>query len=218
MKRFYSILLGAILLASFIGVPVLAEDGTTDGTTETQTEMTQAEKDALALKEAEAQKKKEQLKAEALKNKATEAAKTRLKQRCKGAQANLGTLGDKVNSNLPNRNKAYENLISRLDKLIPKLQTKNIDTAALEEKLATLKTMVEDYKIAITDYQDSLKELKEMGCQENPDAFKAALEVARTERTALGTQLEAIKTFVKQDVKTALADVRTKLAADEETE
>jgi hypothetical protein len=78
--------------------------------------------------------------------------------------------------------------------------------------------MVEDYKIAITNYQASLKELKEMQCQTDPDTFRANLEVARIERTELSTQLEAIKTFVKQDVKTALADVRAKLSTEGETE
>jgi hypothetical protein len=86
MKRLYSILLSTVLLASFISVPVFAlEDSTGEDTT--TTEMTQEEKDALAAKEAAALKRKQELKAEALKKKATEATKTRIKERCKSAQA-----------------------------------------------------------------------------------------------------------------------------------
>ncbi len=202
--RLKGLMIASLFLVLGVVTPVLAQETTT--TEETPTTTT-TDKDTVEArqKRVEEYKKKFTIKP-------TTTEQKLIKDRCKNAQANLGTLGDKVNSNLPKRNKSFENLLTHLDKLLPKLKAKGVDTTKLEEQRAQLEELTDAFKADLEVYHQNLKDLKNLECANDPVAFKAALEAARASRTDLKSQLEALATLVKTDIKATLQAIRAELA------
>lgn len=148
-----------------------------------------------------------------LKTQLTAAQQQRVKTRCKPAQAAIKVLDQKVNANVPNRIRAYEELSNHLPKLITKLKAKGVDVTTLEQQQETLKAKVAAYKADADTYKQALADLNEIDCAADTTGFKASLESVRTLREKLSASMADITKYVKETIKPALQQIRTQLEA-----
>lgn len=139
-------------------------------------------------------------------------------QRCKPAQPLLKKLGDKVRANVPQRQRAYEEVDRRLVSLIEKLEVSGIDTATLKQQQGELNGKITAYKADAAKYHETLDDLTAMDCTADPVAFKASLDDARRLREDLSRQIADIRTYVMDTIKPALVEIRKSLAAGNTTE
>lgn len=152
-----------------------------------------------------------------LKIKLTTVEQARLKTRCKASQAVIATLNDRFGNSVVNRTKAYDELISRLNNIVVKLQAANIATTELEAEIAALQTKVATYKTDLVSYRQALSDLKLVDCATDPTAFKAALEAARAAHMTLVGDTTAIKTYVVSTIKPTLQTIRQQLETQKST-
>ncbi len=154
-----------------------------------------------------------------LKIKLTAAEQANLKAKCAAAQTKVKTLDGVVDKGLVNRGKAYEELLSHVDKIITKLEDGDVDVTELKKQQTELTAKVELFKADLAKYKVALADLKEVGCVADPAAFKAALETARTARETVATDAKAIRTYVtdtiKPTLKTLRASVEKKTSTDD---
>ncbi len=203
------LLLAAGLLALTLGIAPLAL--ATESTDE-DTSTSSSEKDEASLnKRIEALKKK-------LRITLKESEKTRLKARCLPAQALVKKVHTRFGNKVVTRTQAYSELSKVLDKLVEKLKAKEANTTTLESYIAVLKTKIAVYETDLADYKQKLSDLKDMDCKADPEAFKAALEAARTARDKLIQDITAVRTYVKETIKLELLTIRKSLETQDTEE
>lgn len=148
---------------------------------------------------------------EALSTRLTTAQTTRLAARCEAAQAKITTHREKVASGITNRTTAYTNIQTKLNDLATKLKSK-VDTTQLEAELEVLDQKISDFSTAVTTFQQTLADLKEVKCTEDASGFRASLDAAKTEQTAVSNAAKAVRTQVQDVIKPLLQAIRTELA------
>ncbi len=188
----------------------------TNTTTTTKDESTEDPEKAIEkLVEAEKAKQPqtERLKARIarLNIKLTAAEASKLKTKCVAAQGIVKTQEIKVNSGITARSKAYDELLSHLDKLIAKLKAANVSTTELETERTALKAKIDTFKKDLTTYKVALSDVQALGCLADPTGFKAALEDARTARKTVADDATAIRSYVNDTIKVTLKAIRADL-------
>ncbi len=143
--------------------------------------------------------------------KLTAAESAKLKTKCVAAQGLVKVLEIKVNSGITSRSKAYDELLSHLDKLIAKLKAANVSTSELETERTALKTKIDNFKKDLTTYKVALADVQATGCLVDPTGFKAVLEDARTSRKAVADDAAAIRSYVNDTIKTTLKNIKSDL-------
>ncbi len=211
-KRILYILGSSLLLLAFTApATVAAVDSTTSSSSSSvQTTQTASEK-AAAMAARIAQRKLE------FKTKLTAAETKRLQDRCKPAQALIGSLNDKLGTSTTTRTQAYTELTTHITDILDKLATKNLDLETLKSNQAQLMVKINTYKADLATYKDAIGDLKDMDCAADATAFKASLEVARTDREKLATDVADIRTYVTGTVKPTLQTLHDQLAKAEGT-
>lgn len=222
-------LVGALLVAPFLAFAPVVTAATTEA--ETSTSSTSPTTSDDTTKEVEDEKKetfeqglkklveaegKKQTQADRLKAKTAElkiklsaAEQAKLKASCVAAQAKVKTLGVNVDTGVINRGKAYDELLSHLDKIITKLKAAKVDTVELEKERTELKAKIDTFKTDLAKYKIALDDTKSLGCVADPSSFKTALETARSARTLVATDAAAVRAYVNDTIKPTLKTIRT---------
>lgn len=215
LKKIPSILMTALLLLVIVAVPVAAiEDETqTEETTTTSTE-NETEKEPELTREQRFEKRKAEFKDKLFSG----AKELRLKNRCKAAQGLVKGPQARAKSIKISRDKVYGNMQTRLDSMVEKLKTKGVDTTTLESQITELKSLITKFNEDLATYTLAVDDLVAMDCEADPDAFKAALEEARTLRGGLKDSGAAIRAYVKETIKPTLVEIRKQLGGDDESE
>ncbi len=220
MKTRTRIIVGAILASPLLlaGTVIAHEvsNGThshsgqvAQATTEESQEMSAEDKAAL-LKRLEERK-------TALKTRLTATEQQRLKSKCKASQGNLSSLKGRIKGIDTSRANVYRELVERLTKLSGKLKENGVDTAQLDSQIDELKTKIETFKTDLAAYKQAVSDLADMDCVQDPTAFKASLETARTAREKVNADAAAIKAYVKDTIKPTLQQLRSTLEKNEST-
>ena len=218
MNRIKQILSGTIGSVLLFATPaaVLAETTTTDTATQTETTQSDTTKpptaEDAAKKAAELKKRLEENKAK-LKTKVDEAAKKRIIAKCKPAQNIVKGAETSANAISTNRGKAYAKISERVQALIDKLKAANIDTTELEAAHLAAKTKAETLGASMKAYEQTLADLRGMDCVTDPTGFAATLETARTQREAIKTQANDLRTYISTTLKAAIQKVKAALEA-----
>lgn len=139
-------------------------------------------------------------------------------QRCKPAQPLLKKLGDKVRANVPQRQRAYEEVDTRLVSLIEKLEASGVDTGTLKQQQGELSKKIAAYKTDASTYHETLDDLSAMDCAADPVAFKASLDEARRLRESLSKQITDIRAYVMDTIKPTLLEIRKSLTTGNSAE
>lgn len=187
-----------------LGTVYAVDDASTTTTTENEvkTESTETAEDKVAREKRLKEKK------DALKAKLTATQEKRLKERCAGSQGTLRSFTAKVKGIQTSREKVYSNLVNRLTTLQTKLKAQNVDTAELDAEITALNTKIEAYKVDLAAYQQTLADLAAMNCTEDPAAFKASLESARTALQKVHQDAKDIRAYVKDTIKPTLEKLK----------
>lgn len=151
-----------------------------------------------------------------LKETMTTALKARISSRCVPAQALVKAKSTKNNRATKIRTEAYDEIVTELEKVVTAAGAKDADITALQASITTLKANIATFKTANTAYQQALIDVAVVDCTTDPTAFKAALEVARTNQIAVFNAAKAIRTHLTATVKPALALVKTDLSSTED--
>lgn len=167
--------------------------------------------------DAELEKRKETYKA-SLKEELTTAVQQRIKLRCLAVQTNIKALNVRVETIQTKRGEAYDRVLTKLDALTTKLESKAYDTTSLKENTALLTTKVDAYKAAMEEYSQAVEDLTVIDCSADPTSFKAALEVARTKHQELITSVRDIREFITNTIKAQLQTIRADFVSSQATD
>ena len=209
-KKFSYFVLSASFMFSVVGAPIVvraeqlgrvepsrSELAVADtATTESTTRTTRVEEYKKTLKEA-----------------LTTAVKTRIMERCVAAQAIVKTKITNNSAITTARTAAYNEVVKDLQAIVTKAAsaTNPADTTTLQANITVLQTKITTFTTANTTYQQALTDLSVLDCKTDPTAFKAALEVARTDQLAVLTSAKDIRTYLTGTVKDTLKELKTKL-------
>ena len=149
----------------------------------------------------------------ALTTKLTTAQTTRLAARCAAAQTKIATHAQGIDTSVAKRAEAYEKIQTKLAGLVDKLEDK-VDTDELEAALAVLDQKISDFTAAGATYRQTLADLGELECTDDATGFRASLDSAKTEHTAVVAAAKAVRAQVQDVIKPLLQAIRTELAAE----
>lgn len=141
----------------------------------------------------------------------------KLKAKCVEAQGNVVKLESKVDVGVSSRSKAYDELLSHLDKLITKLKEKSVDTTKLEAQRKELAAKIDTFKADLAKYKLALNDLRSLGCVNDPEGFKASLEAARAARKQVATDAAGIRAYVKDTIKPELVRIKQTLSSTDDS-
>ena len=191
-------------------------DSSTSTTTSTDstTEVESQKPEDVAKRAAELKKRLEENKS-SLKTKLDEASKKRISGKCKASQTIVKGAETSADAISTNRGKAYAKIAEKIQTLIDKVKAQGIDTTALEAANATAKQKAETLAASMATYKQTLTDLRSMDCAADPTAFQATLEKARTQREAVKTQAQDLRTYISVTLKAAISDVRKQLEPTE---
>lgn len=119
-----------------------------------------------------------------------------------------------------NHQENYDKLLSRLNEVSTKLNEKGLDTTNLNSDIATLTTMVSEYKTKYDSFVTQLEQIQEVVCGENATTYKDTLEQTKTMLQELRQLRIKIREFYLTEVREDLKLLRQQAeqASDQETE
>lgn len=214
-------LYGLLVPLLFVSGAAAMEDDdqsvTTEGSTGSQTTISSDKVQQIETETKDKTKTEERIKQRVtdLNVKLNSTEERRVKDRCKNAQTAVKTLSNRVKGTETSRNEIYQNLRDRLDNLVTKLNTQNVDTAALTQQITVLEQKITTFKTDLASYKQALSDLENMDCQADPTGFKASLEAARKQRENLNNLIKDIRTYVQDTIKPTLQTIRDQLNTQE---
>ncbi len=206
-----------VLVPVFAAAPVLAVDEAADTPVSSTTEAKEALKEKIRQRKEAAEKtlqeRLEQRKAK-LAERLTAADSTRLKSRCKAAQAILEGVMTRIDTIKEKRGEVYSSLQERLDTLAANLESQGVDTTVLKTQLAELDTKIDSFQSDLDAFGLAVNDMVAMDCESDPEAFKAALETARELRQTVATGAADIRTYLTDTVKPTLQEIKRQLEGE----
>lgn len=199
----------------FSFVPMVAHgvEGESPETSTTSAEQTTETETDIASRKARIEKRKAEIT-----TKLTLAQKARLKSKCKASQGLTKKVGGRINGIHKSRSAVHNNIISHLTKLSNKLKEKNIDVTELNASIAELNNKINTFDTDLSILKLALADMNKMDCEEDPDGFKASLEVAREALKIVHEDSKAIRQYVKDVIKPLLKDIKKSLNDNESSE
>lgn len=141
----------------------------------------------------------------------------RIKQKCKASQGKVSSLSGRIKGIETSRTQVYGNTVDRLIKLSTKLKEKGLNTTQLESQIAELVIKINKFNTDLTAYKQVISDLTAVDCVNDPAAFQASLEAARTARETVANDGAAIRSYLLVTIKPTLTGLRAQLD-DKETE
>lgn len=202
-----------LCVAGFMPAVAAAQDDATNSSNSEETSEQKPVDDATTDVADKSTKRKERIEEykKSVTDKISAAKEKRLASVCKAAQGKVTSHENNVSKAITNRKGIYENISSRLTKVIEKLKAASIDTTELEAALTEVETQSAAIVAAAEEYQTTLADLAEMDCTVDPAGFQAALTAAREQRAALVELAKALKQYIQQDVKSILQTIKQQL-------
>ena len=141
----------------------------------------------------------------------TKSEERRLAGLCSAAQTAVTRLQAGADTVAENRKNAYTKMNEKLDALVKKLQSAEVDTAELSAAVAQFSIMTDGITEIIAEYQTTLTDVAEMDCANDPSGFKAALANARQERLQIVTKSQELRSYFTDTIKPLLQTAREQL-------
>ncbi|HTE58686.1 MAG TPA: hypothetical protein VK694_08175 [Verrucomicrobiae bacterium] len=209
MKIRLKLVLAAVLLVPVMSVGVVGAVEQTGGDIpQTSTYTPKTGNEGLSLQQRLEKRKTE------IKTKLSAVEKTRVTTRCKAAQGKVASAQARAKV-IDTRYAGYEKALTHLQQLKDKLKAKGVDTTVYEQQLAVLTTKTQTYADDAAAYKESLKDLAELDCAVDPDAFKASLETSRKLRAKVEADGKDIRSYYTMTIKPTLLSLRQQLVNKE---
>lgn len=225
-QRYYTFVTAATLaLTAFSTVGLRLAHATTDTTTGAATTSqtttggaaTSGSSQTLTADQKAALEKRLQTRVAAVKTKITDAQKTRITARCKASQGNLTSFAARIQTGQTKRTEAYGAVIAKLSPLAASLKAQGVDTTKLDEQIKELRTRMDTYNTAVSDYKQAVTDLSVMDCVADPSGFQASLEAARTAQYGVRTAAQSATDYIRNTIKPTLVTIRQGLDASAST-
>ena len=135
---------------------------------------------------------------------------------CESAESKLQAAQDRLGGVLVNRADTYANISTQLTNLIQRLEAAGVDVASLQAEVTAYEEQVTTYQSTATDYQVALEDALLLGCEDDPEGFLVALEAARIARSAVVTQSQEIKQYLRVTVFSTVNEIKSTIQAGTE--
>lgn len=136
--------------------------------------------------------------------------------RCVNAQSKVRTLQQQTTEAGNKRAKVFNQIDARLWVAVGKLKMGGKDTTELQKTHTEFVEKTTQYTELNQAYIQSLGELAQSGCKEDPATFKANLEVARAKNQEIRTLNAEIRTMATNDLKDVIGSLSNEgLGTDE---
>jgi hypothetical protein len=192
-----------------VATPVRAQDaGPVDAPTTSEAVESESDREAQRQARIDTYKSK-------VAEKQTDIQQKRMTGRCEAAQAKISGLLIADKSKAEARIASYERVTASLLELVSKLQAADVDTSTIETAQQDLQAEATAFSTALREYVVVLTDLSELDCVADPDAFQSALTLSRESRASLKAQAESLRSFINNDLKIILQDLRTQLSREE---
>lgn len=153
-----------------------------------------------------------------LKDKSTERINAseirRIEARCVNAQQKLTNLSVRLGDSLERRTVAYQNITSRLNELLLKLQVAGVDTTELELAVNEMTSILNESIASADNFVQNLSDVTEVECVSDPEAFKLLLDEARQRRVEIVSFQSEIQAVKNEKVKPILQSIRESLSPE----
>lgn len=141
----------------------------------------------------------------------SEARAQRIVARCEALKTNVSQRSQRITGVQEARSQVVANLAMRLETFSARVQAAGLSVEALNEDVASLKTLSGELETLWTTYGESLTALSEAECDAEADDFHAALEAAKSAHTDIRVKYKEIKDFIQSEIKHDLEDLRAEL-------
>lgn len=137
----------------------------------------------------------------------------RIAARCDALKTKIDQLSGRIDTIKNARGRLVSARVEKLETLIERLNDQGVDTAALSEDVAKLKTLSGELDGLWDTYQAAKVALKEARCSgDAAEDFHEALEAAKAAMADLRSKYQEIKDLFTNEIKPALAEIRQQLA------
>lgn len=137
-------------------------------------------------------------------------------EHCQSAQAGLRKISTKTSATKSERAETYNAVVSLLTGLRALVVAKQVDPSNIELLTVEYQQSVEQFNLAITDYQIALEDSVQVDCRAKPEEFRAALEGVRATRKQVVAASAQINEVTKSNLKTAFDTLKDRLSAEEQ--
>lgn len=135
----------------------------------------------------------------------------KMKLRCEGVVTYIDTLNPRLVTLQKSRNKAYSEISTKLEELYKRLEAQAFETSKLKANLDELNSKLATFSADMKGYRQASKDMAQIDCRQDPVAFIAALETARTKHDALVVLVGDIREYVANTIKPTLLQVRAQI-------
>lgn len=108
---------------------------------------------------------------------------------------------------------AYDNIVSRIDKIIIVAKENNYDTTKLEADLATFESMLDEFKAGMDESYAQLERTQQYTCGESEGQFMGALTQSRNQLQNAHQKAVELRTFYKETLKIDLLALKDEIAS-----
>lgn len=144
--------------------------------------------------------------------------KKKIQDKCQAAQGKVSSVGGRVKGAETSRTKVHANLLARMETLVAKLKTKNLDTTQLEASITELKAKITTFETDLATYKQTISDLRALDCKTDPEGFKAALQTARTNLETVRADAKAVHGYLNETIKPLLKTIRAQVEGGTTTE
>lgn len=135
----------------------------------------------------------------------------KMKLRCDGVVTYIETLNPRLVTLQKSRNKAYSEISTKLEELYKRLEAQAFETSKLKANLDELNSKLATFSADMKGYRQASEDMAQIDCRQDPVAFIAALETARTKHDALVVLVGDIREYVANTIKPTLLQVRSQI-------
>ncbi len=216
----YKLLIGAVLAAPFLMINVTSAQqnparATAQNTETTESTQTTTETQPTAAEQQAAVKQRMDKRKNEVKATVSAAEKQRIQKNCKNAQGKLSSLRGRITGIETSRSQVYDNLVTRLKKVSEKAGT-TAEGTELNAQIAELEEMITKFKLDIAEYKLLVSDMADSNCEQDPEAFKDALTLARESRKKVQADAAEIKQYVNETIKPTLTTIKQQKTEEQE--
>lgn len=130
---------------------------------------------------------------------------------CITLQGKVGERWQKYYNMRMSRLDSLENGVLALQERIEYFKAQGLNTSELEGDVTSLQGLVDEYKVAYTEFLDALEEAKVLPCKNYQDRFLPELKEAKDTWLEVRAKSQNIKDFYQSDIKPDLQALRVLL-------
>jgi chromosome segregation ATPase len=131
--------------------------------------------------------------------------------RCEKTNSNIEKIIENYDTKVQKHIDTYSSIKSRIEYVVKLLESKGADVSALRTELDTLNEMIFTVATEREQYIATLRESQTLVCGESEGAFKEKIQEARNKLPKIKTDVEAIKSYIKDTIRPELQKLRDSL-------